>query len=173
MEHNDILTAQEVAAYLRMNTMTIYRMAQAGRIPASKVLDCWRFQRKAIDQWLNELCVINQILLVDSDREFITEAREVLCQSGAFCTTASTGQEALDYLQDKRFSWLFAGVNLDDGSGLLFLKQIIEDYPMQRAVLMVDPEEWGLIQGERDCLLTMEKIYHEDAWRQFAQAVGR
>jgi excisionase family DNA binding protein len=47
-----IMTVSETAAYLRMNRMTIYRLAQEGKIPAFKVGGSWRFDRQGIDDWI-------------------------------------------------------------------------------------------------------------------------
>ncbi|KPJ64513.1 hypothetical protein AMK68_01480 [candidate division KD3-62 bacterium DG_56] len=47
-----IMTVSETAAYLRMNRMTIYRLAQEGKIPAFKVGGSWRFDRQGIDEWI-------------------------------------------------------------------------------------------------------------------------
>lgn len=49
-----LLTLKEVSEYLNINRMTVYRLAQSGRIPASKVARVWRFKRQKIDQWLDE-----------------------------------------------------------------------------------------------------------------------
>jgi len=46
------MTVSETAAYLRMNRMTIYRLAQEGKIPAFKVGGSWRFDRQGIDEWI-------------------------------------------------------------------------------------------------------------------------
>jgi len=58
---NEILTIEEVAAYLRLTPQTIYRWAQEKRIPAVKLGKEWRFRRSIIDQWLDA-----QILADDS-----------------------------------------------------------------------------------------------------------
>lgn len=47
-----IMTVDEVAKYLRMHEMTIYRMAAEGRLPAYKVGNRWRFKKDRIDEWL-------------------------------------------------------------------------------------------------------------------------
>lgn len=47
-----IMTVDEVAKYLRMHEMTIYRMATEGRLPAYKVGNRWRFKKERIDEWL-------------------------------------------------------------------------------------------------------------------------
>ncbi|MBU0702429.1 MAG: helix-turn-helix domain-containing protein [Chloroflexi bacterium] len=48
---NKIMTAQEVAQYLRLNKATIYRLAKAGEIPAVKVGRTWRFKKELMDEW--------------------------------------------------------------------------------------------------------------------------
>lgn len=48
---NEIMTAQEVAEYLRLNEMTIYRLAQEGKLPALKIGRSWRFKKELIDEW--------------------------------------------------------------------------------------------------------------------------
>jgi len=56
-EHeNKVMTAQEVAQYLRLDVTTIYRLAQAGGIPAVKVGRAWRFKRELIEEWFRREC---------------------------------------------------------------------------------------------------------------------
>lgn len=47
----EILTLDEVAAYLRAGKRTVYRLAQNGEIPAFKVGGTWRFRRSELDRW--------------------------------------------------------------------------------------------------------------------------
>lgn len=49
-----IMTVREVAGYLRMHEMTIYRMARQGEIPAYKVGNRWRFNKDRLQEWLGE-----------------------------------------------------------------------------------------------------------------------
>jgi len=51
---NALMTIEEVASYLRLSKDTVYRMAQAGKIPASKVGQQWRFRREDVDAWLEQ-----------------------------------------------------------------------------------------------------------------------
>jgi excisionase family DNA binding protein len=37
-----------------MSTETIYRLAQRGEIPASKVASQWRFKKDRIDEWMEK-----------------------------------------------------------------------------------------------------------------------
>ena len=46
------LTLDELAEYLKLSRTKLYRMAQKGEIPASKVGAQWRFDREEIDAWM-------------------------------------------------------------------------------------------------------------------------
>ena len=50
----EIMTVQELAQYLRLAEATIYRLAQAGEIPAVKVGRTWRFKKALIDEWFRQ-----------------------------------------------------------------------------------------------------------------------
>jgi excisionase family DNA binding protein len=48
---DDIMTLEEVAAYLRLKPQTIYTWAQEKKIPAAKLGKEWRFKKSIIDEW--------------------------------------------------------------------------------------------------------------------------
>lgn len=48
------MTVQDVAKYLQLSMDMIYKMAQQGKIPASKVGTAWRFKKEKIDRWMEE-----------------------------------------------------------------------------------------------------------------------
>ncbi|MBZ5596034.1 MAG: helix-turn-helix domain-containing protein [Acidobacteriia bacterium] len=48
------MTLKEVAEYLHLNERTIYKWAQDGTIPASKLGSTWRFRRSEIDVWVEQ-----------------------------------------------------------------------------------------------------------------------
>lgn len=50
----EILTLEDVAAYLKVGKRTIYRLAAAKKIPAFKVGGTWRFSRTDIDMWIKQ-----------------------------------------------------------------------------------------------------------------------
>ncbi len=49
----DMLTAKEMQTLLQVDRSTIYRMAEAGRIPAIKVGKQWRFPSERVQNWLH------------------------------------------------------------------------------------------------------------------------
>jgi nitrogen PTS system EIIA component len=50
---NEILTAKEVAEYLKINERTIYKLAKNGQIPTIKIAHQWRFRKSMLDSWLD------------------------------------------------------------------------------------------------------------------------
>lgn len=48
----EILTLDEVAAYLKAGKKTVYRLAQQGQIPGFKLGGTWRFRRTELDRWI-------------------------------------------------------------------------------------------------------------------------
>ena len=51
MQEN-LLTADQVAHYLKVDKFTVYRLVSQKKIPAFKVGSQWRFNRRMIDAWL-------------------------------------------------------------------------------------------------------------------------
>jgi excisionase family DNA binding protein len=47
-----ILTAKQTGAYLKVSTVTIYRLAKSGQIPYRRVGGQYRFTTTALDAWL-------------------------------------------------------------------------------------------------------------------------
>ncbi len=47
-----ILTAKEVAEYLQLTEITIYKYVTEGKIPGYKIGSRWRFEKEKIDELL-------------------------------------------------------------------------------------------------------------------------
>jgi excisionase family DNA binding protein len=64
MERNrDIMTAKDVAKYLKLHPLTVHRYAREGKIPAFKIGTDWRFHKKYIDKWIWGKLTYNTTLL--------------------------------------------------------------------------------------------------------------
>lgn len=50
--NGEILTLDQVAAYLKAGKKTVYRLAQQGQIPGFKLGGTWRFRRTELDRWI-------------------------------------------------------------------------------------------------------------------------
>ncbi|MGI6379293.1 MAG: helix-turn-helix domain-containing protein [Anaerolineae bacterium] len=58
-QQGDVLTIEELAAYLKISKSTAYKLVREGRIPSQKVGRHWRFLREAIDSWLAQMPACN------------------------------------------------------------------------------------------------------------------
>ena len=49
---DDVMTIDELAAYLKLSKSSLYQFARAGKVPGVKIGEQWRFQKSAIDEWM-------------------------------------------------------------------------------------------------------------------------
>lgn len=49
---SEIMKPKEVALYLKMSILTVYKHAKLGIIPGFRVGNSWRFEKKRIDELL-------------------------------------------------------------------------------------------------------------------------
>ena len=50
----EIMTTNELAKYLRLHRITIWKHAGEGNIPGIRVGSSWRFDKEAIDKWISQ-----------------------------------------------------------------------------------------------------------------------
>jgi excisionase family DNA binding protein len=58
--NDEILTIKQVADYLKVNERTLYKLTSEEKLPAFKVGGSWRFQRKAIERWIEQQSASNK-----------------------------------------------------------------------------------------------------------------
>jgi excisionase family DNA binding protein len=51
---NRMLTAQELALYLRVNRSTVYRLLKKGELPGFRIGSEWRFRIDEVNRWFRE-----------------------------------------------------------------------------------------------------------------------
>ncbi len=52
-KNTQIMTLQEVAKYLGLHVMTVYKLTREGRVPGAKIGGQWRFKRDVLEEWLD------------------------------------------------------------------------------------------------------------------------
>ncbi len=57
---DEILTLEEVAKYLKLKPQTVYKWAQEGQIPATKLGKEWRFRKRILDDWVDSAIVLSK-----------------------------------------------------------------------------------------------------------------
>lgn len=59
-QDDEILTLEEVAKYLKLKPQTVYKWAQEGQIPATKLGKEWRFRKRILDDWVDSGIVLSK-----------------------------------------------------------------------------------------------------------------
>lgn len=49
---DEVLTITQVAEYLKVKELTVYKLAREGGLPAFRVGGQWRFKKKILDKWI-------------------------------------------------------------------------------------------------------------------------
>lgn len=50
----EVMTIDDLSAYLQVSKSSLYKLAQEGRVPGQKVGKHWRFRKDTIDRWLDQ-----------------------------------------------------------------------------------------------------------------------
>lgn len=57
MLSSDVMTLKEVALFLKVKPVTIYKLLSLKKIPGMKIMGAWRFKKELIDEWIDTDCV--------------------------------------------------------------------------------------------------------------------
>lgn len=144
----DILTVKEVAEYLRMNQMTIYKMAQKGEIPAFKIASNWRFRKEEIDEWLNQkACKVRKSILVVDDEPALCKLLQAnLINDGFDVEVSMSGKEALEKIIQKDFDLVLLDLLLPEMDGVQTFKEIMKINSQIPVVMMTAYPNNGLVE---------------------------
>jgi excisionase family DNA binding protein len=135
---SNILTVRQLATYLNMASVTIYRLAARGELPGTKVGGQWRFHKQAIDEWLSRKPDRKRIkiLVVDDEAQIGELFREVLPSTQFLVHLASSGRDAVNALATESYQVAFIDLLLPDTTGVQLLKLIRDSYPATRTVIV-------------------------------------
>ena len=144
----EILTVKEVAEYLRMNQMTIYKMAQKGEIPAFKIASNWRFRKEEIDEWLNQKAKCsNKLLIIDDEESLCKLLQSSLEAEGFDVDIAITAKDALKKVKKGDYDLVLLDLLIPEMNGVEIFKEINkfnEDLPV---VMMTAYPDDGLVES--------------------------
>ena len=135
---SDLMTTKEAAEYLKLNYMTVYKLSQRGRIPASKIGGNWRFRKALLDDWLAKQATVveGNVLVVDDDPEMVEMLNEVISRKGFKVVGAGSGEQALVELEKQHFDLIFLDLVLPGMSGVEALSTI-KDKDKKAVVVIV------------------------------------
>ena len=126
---SDLMTVKEAAEYLKLNKMTVYRLAQKHKIPASKVGGAWRFSKDTLDDWIKAQSSMDKrgILVVDDDPLICELIEDVISRQGYDVVTAGSGEEALEKMKRQQFKLVFLDLVLPGMSGVEVFRAVKEE----------------------------------------------
>jgi len=146
----DLLTAEEVAQYLRVTKKTVYRLLKQGKIPATKVAYQWRFDRNSIDEWLRRKAVGGVACILVIDDEDIVRAlfREVLAEIGHMVLTAKDGAEGLELVKREEVDLVFLDLKMPGMNGVEVFREIKTKKPTLPVVIITGyPDSDMMVQA--------------------------
>ncbi len=131
MSDDSFLTTEEVLGYLKINLRTVYRLIEAGKIPAIRVGRQWRFRKKDIDAWLNAhgASVRNtserpRILVVDDEPAVRTLVAKTLAACDYEVETAEDGPSALERMKTTSYDLLITDLKMPGMDGLSVVREV-------------------------------------------------
>lgn len=123
---NEIMTAQELSAYLKITTTTIYKLAQQGEIPSFKVGSEWRFKKELIDRWLERgpQQAPKKVLVVDDEPVICELYQRALNKKKYAVDVAHSGKEAILAAGQTDYDFIFLDLKMPEMNGVEAFKEI-------------------------------------------------
>jgi len=120
------MTLEEVANYLRVTEKTIYRLLDKRGIPATRVGHQWRFDKAAIEVWLNQSSTEagTSILIIDDDKSICSLFKDTLEDEGFRVTTVNDSHQALELVKGGDYALLFLDLKMPEMDGTELLRHI-------------------------------------------------
>jgi excisionase family DNA binding protein len=121
----ELLTTKEVASYLKLRPETVLRGVKKGEIPAIKVGGHFRFDKKQIDDWLqNNSTSKKRILVVDDDEPIRKLFKETLEKNNYHVLTVNNGNQALKLIHSWNFHLIFLDLKMPVMDGVDTFRKI-------------------------------------------------
>ena len=122
----ELMNIKEAATYLKLNYMTVYKLAQKRRLPAFKVGGNWRFKKGLLDGWIIQQTSSGKgsVLVVDDDLMIQDMLKEMIQGQEYSVSAAGTGEQALEEIGKKHFDLIFLDLMLPGLKSIELLEAI-------------------------------------------------
>ncbi len=144
----ELMTLEEVADYLRVTKKTIYRLLRQGKIPATKVGQQWRFDRVAIDDWLQRKSVGAKanILVIDDEEVVRLLFKETLEELGHRVITVEAAAEGLELVKQQDFDLVFLDLKMPGMDGAELFRRIRTVKPKLPVTIITGYPDSGMMK---------------------------
>ena len=126
----DLMTAPELAKYLKVELRTVYRYLKDAELPAIRMGGRWRFRKEDIDRWLLNHAPQHahrlqqpRILVVDDDETFRSLLDDFFQTKGYLFRGAESGKAAQAMMRDLTFDLLLVDLQMPGMGGIEFIRQ--------------------------------------------------
>lgn len=79
---------------------------------------------------------IKRILIVDDEENTRIGLSKLLAQEGFEVESAANGNEALDYLGQRKVNLVISDINMPDMNGLVFLRELSRKFPSTNVIMI-------------------------------------
>ena len=79
---------------------------------------------------------VKRILIVDDEENTRIGLTKLLTQDGFEVQSAANGNDALDYLDQKKVSLVISDINMPDMNGLAFLRELSRKFPSTSVIMI-------------------------------------
>ena len=140
---DELMTAPEVAKYLKVELRTVYRYLRDAQLPAIRMGGRWRFRRDDINGWLQKYAPLQadkgqqpRILVVDDDATFREMVSEFLQTRGYAVRGIGDGEAALALLREMAFDLLLVDLRMPRMDGIELIRRVKRLYPDVRFMVL-------------------------------------
>ncbi|HEX5069809.1 MAG TPA: response regulator [Vicinamibacterales bacterium] len=129
---DQLMTTEQVLEYLHLNLKTVYRLINAGKLPAVRVGRQWRFKKRDLDAWLNSGAPAaaaahdRSSLLVVEDEDAVRDLIATTLTSADArydVTVAPDGPSALTMLRARSFDVLVTDLKMPGMDGMTLIRE--------------------------------------------------
>jgi len=140
---DDLMTAPELAKYLKVELRTVYRYLKDADLPAIRMGGRWRFRKEDIDRWLLEHAPSQairrqqpRILVVDDDETFRELLSDFFQTRGYTFQEAEDGETALALLREMAFDLLIVDLRMPGMGGIELIRRAKSLHPDVRILVL-------------------------------------
>lgn len=140
---DELMTAPELAKYLKVELRTVYRYLKDAKLPAIRMGGRWRFRRGDIDRWLVERAPVQadrrtqpRILVADDDEAFRELLSDFFQNRGYAIHGAQDAEAALALLREMTFDLLFVDLRMPGMGGIQLIPQAKKLHPNLRILVL-------------------------------------
>ncbi len=137
-EEERLLSVEEVAEYLGMHIMTVYKLLNSGALPGRKIGNRWRVVKRELDEWLERRrpeTTKKFVLVVDDDPDVCDVFKRALEREHCIVDTLFSGEEAVERVSAITYDIVFLDLyfppgHMDGIETFIKLRQIDPELPV-------------------------------------------